>query len=296
MIPGSVSLIRFEKIMLKYIAAVSMLAVLTLGGAAARAADDGTAIGTIVTIEGNNATITPEGSKDKVPAKVGMHIHMHDVIQTDASSKVFLMFIDNTQMTLSTSTKLTVDEYVFDPDNKAGNKARYNIFEGTFDYLSGLVAKKKDPDVKVNTAYGSIGIRGTHFWGGHITGHAYGVHVADGAVGVNNSGGGADVGAGDGTFIGGPGEAPGKPGPWTQDQLDQIADSLIHDPHLPGLINGQKGKNKGLLNDYLKHHHHHGDQGENEPDLRMKDLPTDETGIPDLVPFTPGQGGCGNSC
>lgn len=274
--------------MLKYLAAAALLAALTLGGAPARAADDGTAIGTVVTIEGS-ATITPEGSKDKIPAKAGAHIHMHDVIQTDAKSKLFLMFIDNTQMTLSDSTKLTVDEYVYDPDNKTNNKARYNILEGTFDYLSGFVAKKKDPDVKVNTTYGSIGIRGTHFWGGHVNGHGYGVHVTEGAVNVSNSGGGADVPAGDGTFIGGPGEPPGKPGPWTDDELAQIDGSLIHNPHLPGLIDGQKGKNKDLLKDYLKHHrHHHDDQGENEPDLRMKDLPTDETGVPDLVPFTPG--------
>jgi hypothetical protein len=58
------------------------------------------------------------------------------------------------------------------------------------------------------------------------------------------------------------------------------------------LIAGQQGKNKQLILDFNKHHHHD-QQGDNGPDLRGKDLPQDETGEPDLAPFSPGQGGGG---
>lgn len=277
--------------MLKYIAAVSFLAVLLLQGAPAAFAADGDAVATILTIEGS-ATVTPAGSKDAVAAKANMRIHMHDVIQTKKQSRLFLLFIDNTQITLADSTRLTVDEYVFDPDNKAGNKARYNILEGTFDYLSGLVAKKKDPDVQIKTAYGSIGIRGTQLWGGHVTGHGYGIYVSEGAIGVSNSGGGVNVGAGQGTFILGPGQPPGPPGPWNADELALLSGSQFNGGHL----HDHKGDQNQLLLEWLKHHrHHHGEQGDN--DIRMKDLPQDETGEPDFVPFVPGGiGGCGNNC
>ena len=271
--------------MLKYFAAVSFLAVLMSQGApAAFAATDGDAVATILTVEGT-ATVTPAGSKDSVPAKADMHIHMHDVIQTGKQSKLFLQFIDNTQISLADSTKLTVDEYVFDPDNKADNKARYSVLEGTFDYLSGLVAKKKDPDVQIKTTYGSIGIRGTQLWGGHVPGHGYGIYVSEGAIGVNNSGGGVNFGAGLGTFILGPGQPPGPPGPWTADELALINASLLNGHHLHDLMKGHKGEQKQLLIEWLKKHRHHGEQGED--DTRMRDLPQDETGEPDFVPFVP---------
>lgn len=270
--------------MRQYFIALPVLAALLFGGNQPAQAADDAAIGTILSIDGT-ATVQLADAKDTIPAKAQMHIHMHDVIKTGPKSRLFLEFVDNTQMTLAESTKLTVDEYVFDPDNKADNKARYNVMEGTFDYLSGLVTKKKDPDVKIQTAYGAIGIRGTSLWGGNVPGHGYGIHVAEGQIGVSNGGGSVNFGAGLGTFIPGPGQPPGPPGPWTQDELNFI-NALIFGGK-QGLLDGNKGNQKGLLAEYLKwlhHHHHHGDNG---PDTDGKDLPQDETGAPDLVPFSP---------
>ncbi len=90
-------------------------------------------------------------------------IHEDDVIQTGPKSRAYVLFIDNTQFTVSENTKLTMDKYVFDPDNDANNRAHYNFFAGAFQYVSGLIAKKPDPDVQIETTVGQIGIRGTEF-------------------------------------------------------------------------------------------------------------------------------------
>jgi hypothetical protein len=280
--------------MLKHFVVLSLLAVLLLGGMPARADEDG-AIGTILEIEGK-ASIIPAGGKDKLPATAKMHIHMGDVVETGKKSEVILLFVDNTQFHLTEGAKLTIDEYVYDPNNKGGNKGRYSVIGGAFDYLSGLITKKKDPDVKIETAYGSIGIRGTSIWGGNVAGHGYGIYDSEGQIGVSNSGGGVVVNPGLGTFITGPGQPPTPPAPWTADEL-AIINGGLGGKHIHDLIKGYEGKNKQLLLDYLKwlRHHHHGEQGDDEPDTRMRDLPMDETGEPDVAPYTP-PSGCVSAC
>jgi len=74
-----------------------------------------------------------------------------------------VLLADGTTLTLSENSKLTVDNYVFDWSNHNNDKASYNYLQGAFQYVSGLIAKKPDPDVRVETAYGQIGIRGTRF-------------------------------------------------------------------------------------------------------------------------------------
>ena len=122
---------------------------------------DGEVVGTVMETEG----IVLKHLSDGTQCSLGPNspIHMNDVIEAKAKGRAFILFIDNTQFTMFENTKLTVDNYVFDPDNDANNSARYSYLAGAFQYLSGLIAKKKDPDVEINTPYGTIGIRGTEF-------------------------------------------------------------------------------------------------------------------------------------
>jgi hypothetical protein len=54
--------------------------------------------------------------------------------------------------------------------------------------------------VKITTSIGSIGIRGTEFWGGSVPG-GHGVFVDDGAVSFSGAWGNLDLPAGSGIFI-----------------------------------------------------------------------------------------------
>ena len=194
-----------------------LLALLFLGGAPRARAD--AAIGTILEVEGT-ATVKPSGGK-AAPAGKETPVHMQDVIATGPVSRAFILFVDDTQITLAENTALTVNEYVFDPDNASKNKASYNVLRGAFQYLSGLIAKKPKPDVTIDTPYGAIGIRGTKIMGGLLDG-VFGIFVDEGKIGVKNGGGEAVVGKNEGTNIESPAGKPGKPGAWPPEKLERL--------------------------------------------------------------------------
>src|ERR1017187_1292785 len=52
-----------------------------------------------------------------------------DLIET-GQNPVLLLFPDGTTMVLGPNAKLTVDEYVYDPDNSAGDKGHYTFLRG----------------------------------------------------------------------------------------------------------------------------------------------------------------------
>ncbi len=118
-------------------------------------------IGSVTNLQGT-ATITHPGG-EPMQLQTGMPISMGDQIHTGPNSTLNLTLADNTQFNVSENSKLTIDNYVYDPNNNANNKASYNVLEGAFDYLSGLVGKTPNPDVKIETDFSYIGIRGTHF-------------------------------------------------------------------------------------------------------------------------------------
>ena len=185
---------------------------------AAATADEGV-IGTILEVEGT-ATLAPQGGTP-APAAVNTPVHLNDVIATGPSSRAFILLIDNTQWTLSENSKLTVDQWVYDPDDNTNNKGRYSILQGAFEYVSGLITKKPNPDVEITTPAGSIGIRGTDITGGDIDGE-YGVQVDEGVIDVKTDAGQVRVNKGEGTTWRGRGAAPGKPAQWKAERLQQI--------------------------------------------------------------------------
>jgi hypothetical protein len=189
----------------------------------AAATDDGV-IGTILEVEGT-ATVTQQG-KTPVIAAVDGAIHMNDKIETGPQSRVFILFIDNTQWTLSENTKFTIDDYAYDPDDSTGNKGRYSILAGAFQYISGLIAKKPKPDVQIETPAGSIGIRGTDITGGDIDGE-YGIAVDEGAVDFTTEKGQVRVNAGEGTSAKGRQFAPSRPGKWQSERRERMRQKVF---------------------------------------------------------------------
>lgn len=202
----------------------ALAALFLLLPAPAQAADAGDGvIGTILEVEGS-ATVAR--GKQTVKAAVKTPLHMKDVVTTGEKSRVFILFIDDTEMTLSEKTKLTVDEYVFDPDDSKHNKGRFSVLEGSFKYVSGLLGKKDDPDVLINTSFGNIGIRGTAIWGGRLR-DSYGVHVQEGRVRVRNDAGAVDVARGQGTMIKSRREKPSQAAPFPPEAKQFIQSTVF---------------------------------------------------------------------
>lgn len=69
---------------------------------------------------------------------------------------------DNTQLSIGPDTELILNEFLFAP---AQGQFRLDarIFQGTLNYVSGVMARLKPQAVTVTTPTDIIGIRGTHF-------------------------------------------------------------------------------------------------------------------------------------
>jgi hypothetical protein len=111
---------------------------------------------------GNVATVTGSASvirNDKTtPLKVKDDIYLNDVVQTGANSTLGITFVDATTFNLKASTKITVDNYVYEDGGK-NNAAIFDVVKGTAAFVAAAVAKTGD--MKISTPTATLGIRGT---------------------------------------------------------------------------------------------------------------------------------------
>lgn len=123
---------------------------------------DEASIGKVNALEGS-ADLTRDGTTR--PLRKGDEIRMGDLLTTGDNSRLQVTLGDNTQLTLAEKSKIGIDDYVYSPTSPENNRAVYNWYEGGFRYVSGMIAKKTNPDVSVLTPYGHVGVRGTEFIG-----------------------------------------------------------------------------------------------------------------------------------
>ena len=94
--------------------------------------------------------------------KVGDPIYFGDTISASDGAKSQLLFIDETVMTIGSDTKLTIDDFIFDPSANDG-KLLASIIAGSVKILSGKISEINPANLEVNTPSGTIGSRGTEF-------------------------------------------------------------------------------------------------------------------------------------
>ncbi|MCB1907727.1 MAG: FecR domain-containing protein [Rhodocyclaceae bacterium] len=131
-------------------------AIALLAGAAS--ADDGP-IGYIKTHAGAAFVVSGGKALEAVP---GLALRQGDVLRTGDDGRLGLTLLDNTVMSVGPNAELVIDEYLFEPGNdKLGLGVR--LLRGTMQFISGVIAKLRPDAVKVRTASGTIGVRGTRF-------------------------------------------------------------------------------------------------------------------------------------
>ena len=93
---------------------------------------------------------------------VGDSIYFGDTISANDGAKSQLLFIDQTVMTIGSETKLTIDEFIYDPIENSG-KLLTTINAGSVKILTGKISEKNPANLEVKTPAGNIGTRGTEF-------------------------------------------------------------------------------------------------------------------------------------
>jgi hypothetical protein len=120
---------------------------------------DDAAIGYVKTLSGE-ATVTT--GSNKVVAQLGTPLYVGSQLKTGKKSSMGVTFKDDTVMSFGSDTDLTVDEYLYAP-NQGKLKLGSKLAKGSLNYVSGVIAKLQPEAVSIKTPTGTIGVRGTQF-------------------------------------------------------------------------------------------------------------------------------------
>ncbi|TBR26304.1 hypothetical protein EPO15_00425 [bacterium] len=211
-----------------------MRALLLSAVLAAPAAAQATRIGAAGGVSGRVTAAAPGASERGLAS--GGAVFFKDAVQTDARGRLQVMLLDETVFTVGPDSKITLDEFVYDPFTDAG-KVTAQVTKGVFRFVTGKVARKKPEGMKVKLPVGTIGIRGT-IAGGRVEadGSALVALLGPGAdnnagerpggMTVENAGGSVDIDVpGYATRIAGPDSPPTPPFPLTPELLAQLSAS-----------------------------------------------------------------------
>ena len=116
-------------------------------------------IGEVILQEGNTKVQRKAGGE--VDSKKQLEILSYDIVKT-GQGKTAIQFADDTRVDVTAHSKLLIDEFVYDPNNKTG-KLSIKASAGTIRYASGQIAKNSQQNVKIETPTATIGVRGTDF-------------------------------------------------------------------------------------------------------------------------------------
>ena len=116
-------------------------------------------IGEVILQEGNTKVQRKAGGE--VDSKKQLEILSYDTVKT-GQGKTAIQFADDTRVDVTAHSKLLIDEFVYDPNNKTG-KLSIKATAGTVRYASGQIAKNSQQNVKIETPTATIGVRGTDF-------------------------------------------------------------------------------------------------------------------------------------
>ena len=141
------------------IRALTAAVILTFSGASLAAAQGPDPIGYVKEVSGTARILSAAGPRQ---AALGGPVYPDDTLETGADGALGVLFIDDSKLSLGADTSLTIDEYVFVPNEEQGSFVS-RLARGTLLYVSGLIAKLSPESARVDTSVGTIGIRGTRF-------------------------------------------------------------------------------------------------------------------------------------
>lgn len=197
---------------------------------AANAAEPAVA-GTVLQIRGA-AFASHRESSDNLTK--GMAVSIGDHIVTGHNTRIALKMTDGAVLTLGADTELSINDYRYSPQAQQGS-ASLELFKGAFRAVTGAIGKLKERDFRVKTTAGTIGIRGTDFWGGFYFSQALDVALlGGGGIYVENAAGRVEVTEpGDGTTVQSANVAPSAPIRWSDKKLNAAKQSVAWEEEEP---------------------------------------------------------------
>lgn len=97
------------------------------------------------------------------PASKGAGIEKMDTVSTNSQGRFRITFVDATTVNITENSRLVIDDFVYDGNNKSKGKLGLKLALGTARYASGAVAHGNAKGVNIRTPTATIAVRGTDF-------------------------------------------------------------------------------------------------------------------------------------
>ena len=133
--------------LLKFLIAATVLQIALVTGAFA-AEEIGKAVAVTVTVNGDNGSLSAASP-----------IHRDERIRTSSSGTGQFVFRDGTKLAVGPNSSLVLDQSIFN-GSSSFKKFTLNATRGTFRWVSG---RSSSAAYKINTPFGTLGVRGTVF-------------------------------------------------------------------------------------------------------------------------------------
>lgn len=205
---------RINQMKVKY-----MIMLLTLTAVMPLQAESVDTIAKVLAKKGDVKILTGTKVKD---AKRKSSLIEFDTIITSTNAQTSVKFNDGTITTLGSDSEMLIKEYKWSPNDKHPI-VELELVNGVFRTVTGLATKVLNPNFNVATPLGSIGIRGTDFFGGFLDSDALDILFVGGKheIVVSNSFGTTVLTSpGQGTTIKA-GEAPSAAKVWPKEKVDR---------------------------------------------------------------------------
>ena len=119
-----------------------------------------TSIGDVTLSKGNSIIDRKDGDKG-VKVEKDLDIFSYDTVKT-GKGQVAIEFLDETRVDITQHSKLIIDDFVYDPNQKTG-KLSLKATLGTVRYASGQIANNSAQNISIKTPTATVSVRGTDF-------------------------------------------------------------------------------------------------------------------------------------
>lgn len=192
--------------------------------------DDKVVNKTVATVIATKGSVEINRDLKTIKAKRRSSIKQQDKVTAGSKARAQFRFNDGTLTTLGANSEMLVKQYLWQKGEQTP-AAEFTLVKGVFRTVTGLITKVKDPKFTVHTPMGSIGIRGTDFWGGYLDDNAVDVLFIDGdhSIEVSNEFGTVHlIKPGQGTTLKA-GKAPSRPTTWPAEKVQRAVETISTD-------------------------------------------------------------------
>src|SRR3989339_598123 len=118
----------------------------------------GKSVGVVINIQGQAQAVSSSGTRE---LSNGSELFQGEKLVTLENGQIEIKFIDNTTLSLGRNSEVTIDAYVYDPENGSNSNLLLEMGKGVFRTVTGEIAKQNPDKFNIKSPLAFIGIRGT---------------------------------------------------------------------------------------------------------------------------------------